>query len=175
MLNPVNVHHPAEMETIGRMVLAYSELDLVLCHAAGLVMNDKFAMLNALHSVKQEAARLDIIRHLTAGLFGARGLKAEFQTCIDAMKYCRSIRNQYAHATWGSAATGLEFGDLTDTDWNNGPKMNPTSLSLLREQEAFFEYTKECLLYLEGKVSDPVRTHRQYPTRIQTPKRHLGP
>lgn len=175
MLNPVNVHHPAEMETIGRMVLAYSELDLVLCHAAGLVMNDKFAMLNALHSVKQEVARLDIVRHLTSNLFNAAGLKVEFQTCIDSMKYCRTIRNQYAHATWGASSSGLEFGDLTATDWHDGPTMHPTSLALLQAQEAFFEYTKECLLFLEGKVSVPVRMHRPWPTKIPTPKKHLGP
>lgn len=178
MLNPANLEFPEELAAIGRMVIGYSELDLGICHASGLILNNRWSVLAALHSLRQEAARLDIIEHLTRAPFAAAGLGAEFEETLQSLKHCRSIRNKYAHATWNIDDTAtphvLLFADITNTDWTNAkPKFVRTSLVLIQAQEAFFDYTKGCVLFLETRAKG--QSHQSMPPKIPQPLQHLGP
>ena len=178
MLNPINNHFPEEMAALGRMVLGYSELDFTLCHAVGLALNDKWTVMNALHSLKQEAARLDIIEHLARGSFEKLGILPEFTESIFAMRYCRARRNTYAHATWiienrEMPNPKFRFTDLTEAVWPTKLKTKVLDLPLIKLQEAYFDYTKACVLFLEAKA-DPVRApFLKMPTKIQPPKPHI--
>ncbi|TRC98272.1 hypothetical protein FJV76_13160 [Mesorhizobium sp. WSM4303] len=172
MINPSHDAFPDESNLIGRMVIGYSELDIALCFIGGLALGQKWAVLDALHAIENEGTRLDVISRLIKHVMVARGQDAKFGEAIGALRYCKGVRNQYAHAQWIHINGMLMFTNPKDIPWKPDGQIHwkITSLALLKSQEAYFEYTRKCLMWLEASFSwleEPLR----WPEHMQQPPR----
>lgn len=157
------------------MVVGYSELDITLCHVAGLALGEKLAVLDALHQVENEGTRLELINRLVRHVFLASGKEAHFAEAIGALRYCKTLRNQFAHAQWKGENGQLWFTNPKQINWSSGLEnitWKATSLDLLKEQEAYFVYTRRCLMSLEWFFIAP-KAPRPFPARIPQPKKHI--
>ena len=90
---------------------------------------------------------------------GAAGLGREFETAIEDVLLCVTIRNQYAHCIWHDDASGqLAFAHMEEIAAPTGPGADPINLTfehidiaLLEEQANFFFYVKDNISYLNHK------------------------
>lgn len=179
MINPAFISYPEEAKLLGELVLGYGELDLSFAFTCGIAVQQKYALLHAVNQVRSETARLDIAHALAADAFAKLGLAEEYRRAHQAIKYCLKIRNQWAHAQWGDMNPyGLAFtrtdGDvfalpLKRTVWNS------IKLDLLQKQEAYFEYTRRCILTLESNLI-PILAGKpaqlEFPPEIHRPSMH---
>ncbi|MER9646814.1 hypothetical protein [Mesorhizobium sp. M0199] len=150
MINPAFLSYPEEARLLGAMVLGYGELDISFTLAAGTAVDQKFALLHAVNQVRSESARLDITHAIASGGFAKLGLAVEYAGMHKAMRFCLKVRNQWAHSQWGDwNPDGLGF-TRTDGEVFALPikplRWNSITLPLLQKQEAFFEYTRRCIL-----------------------------
>lgn len=110
-----------------------------------------------LHSIENEGTRLDVVNRLVRHVMVEKGCEAKFGEAIGAMKWCKGIRNQYAHAQWVKKDGQMMFGKATDMTWQ--PDASYTwkviNLPLLKLQESYFEYTRKCLMWFELAFSEP--------------------
>lgn len=182
MINPSHAAFPAEANLIGLMVLGYSELDITLCFVGGLALGQKWAVLSALHALDNESARLDMVNRLVKHVMIERGIDAKFGEAIGAMRHCKKIRNQYAHAQWIDRNNTLMFASAKDIPWKADGviQWKVTNFHLLQKQKAYFEYTRKCLIWLEAEFSMPHNPLQWPPHMRQPPKQvfdaaHNGP
>jgi len=134
-------------------------------------MGNKEAALNALHKVESEGLRIEMVNALTRHIFIKNGVEAEFGETIGAIRYCRKVRNQYTHAQWKSEDGRLCFAQIRGYNWE-GPQFlnwNTTGLALLREQEAYFEYTRKYILGHEWILDHPDLS-AEWPQHLPKPK-----
>jgi hypothetical protein len=147
MINPAFINYPEEAALLGAMVIGYGEIDLSFAHMAGLVVGQTYAVLDACHAVRSETARLDVAHALAAGAFKRVNLEDEYTYTHAAVRHCLRIRNQHAHSQWGDLE-GLHLSNaerafsqpLKPIEWK------PITLELLKQQEAYFEHTRLCVL-----------------------------
>lgn len=173
MLNPVFEKFPAEIHLAGIMVLGYTELDTTLCHAAGYIMNQEWAVVDALHAAQAEGTRIEFVNRLTRNAFREKKLEKEFIQCLAAIRVCHKIRNAYAHAKWVDMGHELAFMNPNDVKWEaTAPlPLSFTSLNLLKSQVSYFEYALYCLSYLE-LVSNGRPPNYPFPKESQPPEMH---
>lgn len=176
MINPAFIGFQEEASLLGAMVIGYGELDLTFANMAGIALGERYAVLEACHSVRSESARLKIADALAASALQKHELKVPYEIAHRGMRFCLKLRNQYAHAQWGDLKVGyLSFTNaedafkrpLTKTKWKK------ISIELLKEQEAFFENTRKWLIYLEITLENiaagqPKRVNR--PEKVRQPK-----
>lgn len=153
MINPAFAQYPEEARLLGELVLGYGELDISFCMTCGIAIGRKFELLHAVNQVRSETGRLDIANALSANTFVRIGLWDKFNDIQKSVRYCLKVRNQWAHAQWGDMRPhGLAF---TRTDGNvfatpvKRTVWNSVTVELLRKQEAYFEYTRKCIIALE--------------------------
>lgn len=175
MFHPALREYPQETALIGLLVVGYAELDLSLCHVCGLALGNKLAVINALHAVTSEQARIDIANRLCRHVFEERKLESKFGDAVGAMDYCRKVRNQYAHSQWADLDGKLAFIRADNVNWKPGGSMpwKFTNLPILQSQESYFAYTRNCLLYLERQWTMP-GTRPKWPTHIPQPPLQAG-
>ncbi|TPN53982.1 hypothetical protein [Mesorhizobium sp. B1-1-7] len=173
MINPTHQAFPIESNLIGLMVIGYSELDISLCFVGGLALGEQFAVLDALHAIDNEGTRLDVVSRLVRHVMVAKGHEAKFAEAIGAMRYCKAVRNQYAHAQWVHMQGRMMFTNARDISWKPDGKMRwkLIDLALLKTQETYFEYTRKCLLWLEASFKWPDRPIL-WPEHMQQPPKH---
>ncbi|RUU97968.1 hypothetical protein EOA79_24065 [Mesorhizobium sp. M1A.F.Ca.IN.020.03.2.1] len=177
MINPAHEAYPEEARLIGLMVIGYSELDISLCLVGGLALGHKWAVLDALHTIKDEGTRLDVVGRLVRHIMVEKTLEPKFGETIGAMRYCKTVRNQYAHAQWANFDGMLRFTSTRDIHWR--PDGGPTEWKavdpvILRAQEAYFEYTRKCLLWLTFALEHPGKAIRWPEHMEQPPKQWIG-
>ncbi len=151
--------YPAEAEIIGRMVVGYGELEFILSQCVSAVLKSPGKAVKAMFRTRGEKQRLDIADALCRDLMDSAGLHDIYCTCLDAVKFCRQIRNLYAHAHWIVEPNGpLMFVDLEGmakrTSSNLMINARSVEITELQEQEAYFNYTTVCLFHLLSRV-DP--------------------
>ena len=104
---------------------------------------------------------------------------SEYEGTLAAVRHCLRIRNQYAHCHWAHDETGIFFANLEEAanraygfnyDWKQ------VDLTILNEQEAFFDNMKDRLIYLGDtlanalqKTSPRVPRPRSIRTEFQKP------
>jgi hypothetical protein len=151
MINPAFIQFPQEAALLGQMVIGYGELDLTFAHNCGMVISHQYAVLEACHSVRSESARLDIANALGFEAFHQTGLGAEYDLAHRAMRYCLKVRNLYSHVHWGDM-NGILCPANAEAAFSRPlkpVKWVPVYLEHLQEQEAYFEYTRKWLLWLQ--------------------------
>jgi hypothetical protein len=155
---------PKEMAVIGRLLLDYGEVELDLMNCIQVARNyDLNSTLKTMFRVRGELNRVKIADALGRVPYTAVNLEAEFSELIDAVDYCRRIRNKYAHAYWHDPDMGkaLCYVSLEELAEDKQPVNDLTALTffyidepLLLQQEAYFEYVRDLIRYInyEGRL-----------------------
>lgn len=176
--------HPEERDLIGRIILAYGVLEVALLEAVSAVLgNDINMATRAIYRLKSESNRLEVADALVRPKMTAQKLGPAWEEAYGAMKWCKGVRNTYAHSQWVSDPAGiLRFGDLDKAAKSSGEKcqinMRPLTAPILRKQFAYFTQADHLLLWaldqyqkaagLPRKLPDD--QHVTKPTRIPQPK-----
>jgi len=189
-----------EQQLVGRMLMAYGELEFEIAHVMGRAIeggNDAAARL--LFRVSGEGPRIDVADAILRPFFDKMNLSGQWACTIGALRYCKNARNQYAHCNWHSEEGGsLSFVNMDrDADSPEGTlnlQLYPVDLALLQKQHEYFEYALGCLYYLlcqcrlrsgeespdqpiPKSIPQPPLSNRpkkppQSPAACQTPKAH---
>jgi len=172
MINPAFINFPDEAALIGAMVVGYGELELSYGALAGDIIGDKWSVLKAFHYIRSEMTRIDVANALCETKVVAMGFADEYAQVLTALKYCREVRNRYTHQQWGDMDGML---CITKAEAAFQKRERPTwytlDLALIEAQEAFFEYTRLCILTLHtcvdyhrsGKARPVQRRAKQIP------------
>jgi hypothetical protein len=128
----------------------------MICKAAAECRNSPFRILRALYRITGTTARIEAADALTREIHIEARMGPAFGDAIGALRICMNIRNQYAHCTWATGHKGrhggLYFADLSLSAEASGGWVHHwrhVNVKLLKEQEAYFEYTKALLLHIE--------------------------
>jgi len=182
---------PAEAELIGRILAGYGELEMEFanCLAAtlGQHKHDHRTAIRTLFRVRGEDSRILIGDAIMRARYTDVGLEDAYNEMLGAIRYCKSIRNQYAHCHWlFEKNKGLFFtradkpalsaiGALSFTFRHIG-------VPVLLKQEEYFCYTDDWLSYLQWDYLKRVRKERlpsipvfEAPKIIPQPPRHSLP
>lgn len=167
-LLPAFIRHPEESRIIGLLVTGYGELEFLLAHCVGEIIDNRDVAFKVMFRARGEEQRVILADALARPILSEGAYRTAFEQTIAALRHCLKIRNQYAHCAWGDDARGLWFVALEENAKDNGPydltelTQHVLSLDLLREQEAFFVHTKNRLgalnlarQYEAGKISTP--------------------
>ena len=134
---------------IGDMLLAFGELEYLLCKIAAENSSDSSPVLRALYRISGTTPRYQAADALVREIHVKRGDGDAFSEAIGAFRTCMHIRHQYAHCTWADGGKGrnggLYFTDPTVTakvteGWDQ--KWRHVNPRLLREQSAYPYYVK---------------------------------
>lgn len=178
MINPAFISYPEEAALLGSMIIGYGELELSFAHIAGIALKQKYAVLEACHSIRSEGARLKLIDALAHEVFAKEGLSSEYEATHRAMNFCLKVRNLYTHAQWGELETGLNFTNPEEvfTRPLKPVRWTPVSLELLEKQEAYFDNTRQWLLYLEAVLEARAKRRQSQwprPQKMHQPILHI--
>src|SRR5260370_3572739 len=124
---------------------------------------DLNSTLKSMFRIRGETNRLDIADALGQDPYDRRGFASEFKQTVDAIRYCLRIRNKYAHAYWHDPNQGTELCYLSLEELAKEEVFikDLTSLMfyfidepLLLQQEAFFGYARDLIIYVnyEGRL-----------------------
>jgi hypothetical protein len=183
-LMPAFHRHPEEAARIGRIIAAFGEIEFMLGLCLGEALSDRDAGLRGMFRLLSDRGRIDMADALARPAYERIGEAPHFDETITNIKYCRQIRNQYAHCHYGDEwnGVGLYLTNLTDAAdghhsfdylWRH------VDVPLLDLQEAYFLNTIQRLLYLEweyqfkiGKLSGH---GLPWPTALAPPPKHNPP
>jgi len=137
---------------VGRLLAGYGELEFDLANCvSGVLGEDKETGFRVLFRAKGESARIDIADAILFPFYKAAGLRDVYKTFLGAMRHCKTIRNQYAHCHWLDRDGVVYFVDLdTPVKRETGIPLAfvPVTKELLKQQEEFFCYCAELLIFL---------------------------
>jgi hypothetical protein len=134
-----------EQQTVGRLLMAYGEFEVEVARLMGYAFGgDEDTAARVFFRVNGEAARLDVADAILRPFFNKLNLAGQWSNALGAMRYCKNVRNQYAHCSWFANEGGpLSFTNMDkDADSPDGilkSHLYPTDLGLLRKQEEYFE------------------------------------
>ena len=158
--------YPEHGAIIGRLVMGYSEFELMLAFCTSLTLDvEQDDILRAFFRIRSESnkfALADALMHTPLKRLGLEPLFAELKP---AYKHVLKIRNQYAHCQWADTASGLFFVDLDETAKKfEGfiQHYNHIDVPLLKLQEEFFASTRMFLLYFEHEIKLKQKKVKQY-------------
>jgi hypothetical protein len=189
-LMPALHRFPDEAARIGRIIAAFGELEFILALCLGEALDDRDTALRAMFRLASGRARVVTLDALLRSAYEKVGLKSKYGDMLAAVKYCQTIRNQYAHCHYGDhLKVGLFFTNLQDAaekaetfeyQWRH------IDVPLLDQQEHYFLYAQMCLQFLseEYKVKSgrtgvphafPWPTRREPPPLHNPPSQHVPP
>jgi hypothetical protein len=151
----------AEGALVGKLLLAYGELENALCSCVAMARDDMDMVIKAMFRPRGETQRVEIADAIGRAPYRLLRFETQFSEAIAGMKHCLKIRNQFAHCNWHVAANRLCFIDMQEIAEKNALITNLGGLTfhymdavLLKRQETFFQYVADCLIYLnfEGRV-----------------------
>jgi hypothetical protein len=143
-----------EQAIVGRLLMAYGEFEFEVARLVGYAICAHDTAARILFRVNGEGARLDVADAIPRPFLSKLGLGGQWSNAIGALRYCKNVRNQYAHCNWiaDEAHHGLSFTNIDkDADSPDGilnVSLYPTNLKLLQKQHQYFEYTADWLMYL---------------------------
>ncbi len=177
-------NHLKARELVGLMIMAYGEFEFEVAGIMSYAIDggpDTAARI--FFRVNGEAARLDVADAILRPFFDKLTLGGRWGNALGALRFCKNVRNQYAHCQWHPDAHNLYFFNL-DRDGRDSLEGElivnpyPTNLELLQKQYEYFEHTLDWLYYLscecrghkgEESARPPV------PKSIPQPQLHIRP
>lgn len=185
---------PDEASIIGALVVGYGEIEFDLGFCVDVVLSDQDDLshgFKVFYRLRGEDARINLADSLCRPFFAKAGLDHEFAWAIDAVRYCKTIRNQYAHSNWVTGTTfsdgpdqftwskdGLRLSLLEEAAAKSGPmnfEMKKITVPLLNEQDAYFRNVRDWLIYLRVayKAGGASSGRGLKPQRIEKPRRYI--
>jgi hypothetical protein len=183
-INPAFFRRPKEGQIIGRILLAFGELEYLFCAAAANANGKNEEVLRALYRLNVTSARLAAADAFLRPACDKHRLKAEYDLTWGALRGCLAIRNRYAHCNWADDAGGLYFADLQASAERSGAFEHywfHVDLPLLRQQEEYFEYAQDWIDYVAHKLNQRLRRRRlrahvfAKPKARELPREHNPP
>lgn len=178
---PAFLEFADEAAIIGRILAGYADLELDLMHCVRSVRGDLDVALKALFRSRGETQRINVADALARQLYHDLGIGPDFETAIGAVRYCLTIRNQYAHCTWWNDNSGkLAFANLEELAKKNILVTDLHRLSThhvdvphLEAQIAYYEYTDDMLMWIiqEGnaRTGKPAMPGHARPRQLARP------
>ncbi|WP_140977808.1 hypothetical protein [Bradyrhizobium guangdongense] len=155
-INPSFDAHPIEGAIVGKLVVSFGEIELLFGLVAAAALGNQNMALRAMYRSRSTGGRIDLADVLMRDTFVKVNLKPIYEETLGAVRHCLKIRNQYAHCHWAHGSDGLYFSQLEDAanraqgfDYDH----KHIGLSLLKEQQAFFDNMKLMLLYLGDNLN----------------------
>jgi len=189
-LSPAFDRHPIEGVSIGRMLLNYGEIELMIAMLLGNALGSQDTALRTMFRVVGESSRIATAGALMRDVFKEAGLGSEYADMYGAVRWCIRVRNQYAHCHWGDheQSPGIFFTELSEPAKAGGGFeywWRHLDMQLLDDQLAYFEYAGDCLHHLTfeflgrtGKIEGhnaPMPPKRQQPKLNNPPELHIPP
>jgi hypothetical protein len=115
--------------------------------------------LRAIYRSRSTGGRIDLADVLMREAFNKAGLTELYEETLGGVRHCLKIRNQYAHCHWAYDDSGIYFTNLEDAANRIGGfeyDHKHVDLKLVKEQEAFFDYMKDLLLYFGDQISTAI-------------------
>lgn len=112
---PVFNKHPDIPQLAGRLIIYYGELEYDLCMCLAAALNESAPSENSIRFVfskRGEKARIDRTRKRIEDAYAQAGIGGELADTLDALDWCRQIRNQYAHTIWSLSTTSPALVNL---------------------------------------------------------------
>jgi hypothetical protein len=144
---------------IGRLLVAYADLELSLFHCVNVTRDDFDTVYKAMFKERGESRRITMADTFGRQNYHKLGLGTQFEMAISSVRFCLKIRNQYAHCIWYDDYSGaLAFANLEEgTESNNSVKdfkdltIRHIDVSTLGKQEEYFEYTDILLSWVNSE------------------------
>jgi hypothetical protein len=173
---------PKEASIIGFLLAGYGELEFELARCVAATMkNDYDAASRVLFRTRGEEQRINIADALIRGHYETIGLTDQYGEALGAIRWCKNVRNQYAHAHWiDDEKAGLFFTDLEKSAQSARGELMLEFVnvdeSLLKQQEEYFCYALNWLEYLQSEYrlrDGQISSHNEKaPKIIPQPNRH---
>jgi hypothetical protein len=179
-------HFPKEGAAVGRMLAAYSDLEIGLMNAVQVARKDFDSVFKTMYRTRGETQRLDIGDALGRQIYAEQKLGTEFSMAVGAVRHCLRIRNQYSHCIWWNDNSGrLALADL-ETIAVSSEKVNDllnletryVDMPLLIEQEAYFNHADDLLTWVNferrARIGDLKRPPVfEKPKQLKRPALHI--
>jgi hypothetical protein len=115
--------------------------------------------MQTLYSIRVTSTRIETASNLSRHLFDKDGMTEDYSRCMDQIKFCLNLRNQYAHCNWADdTAAGLFFADLQNSAVSAVGEFTEhifrhIDVPLLERQEIFLSNTMDWLDYLDHELA----------------------
>jgi hypothetical protein len=171
--------HPDERDLIGKIILAYGVLEVSLLESVRAALDDDvYTATRVLYRLKSESNRLEVADALVRYKMASKKLGPAWEDAYGAYKFCKNIRNAYAHSTWISDPDGtLRFGDLEKAAKTSGGKsqvqFKPLNKTVLKTQYAYFTHANHLILWALDQYQKAAGLPRKLPDHqyVTKPKR----
>jgi hypothetical protein len=170
--------HPRERDLIGKLILAYGELEFMLLDMLRAVLGDDLmTATRTLYRLRSEANRLSVADAIIRPKMGEQGLLQEYLDAHCTTFACKNIRNRYAHGQYISDKGHLWVGDLDEAAKSTGAqaqvKFKSLPLTHLQREFDYFAYAEHALIYATNQFR--LKTGQSLPENAVIPrpqKRH---
>lgn len=186
-INPALERHPRCATLLGKIVLAFGEIEFSVCRNAGKALQLLGEILFTLYKTRASSARLDFAQSIIVQECKELRISDILETSKAMVGECVAIRNQYAHCNWADSGAhlraGLFFADLQDSDFDPAGEFfhhyRHVSATLLTQQLSYFAHTLDWLEYLNHEIAfrqGRLKAHHwPKPLKISPPPRHNPP
>jgi hypothetical protein len=162
-------NHPEERDLIGKIILAYGVMEVALLEATSAALDGNLTTaMRVLFRLKSESNRLEVADALIRPRFTKHRLGDAWHDAYLAFKFCKGVRNTYAHSQWVSDEHGvLRFGDLDKAAQGHGEKgkidMRPLTKGVLVKQFAYFTHAEHLILWATDQYQKKTGLPRKLP------------
>lgn len=148
--------YPAERDMIGRIILAYGQLEASILDALKASLGgETLTAMRTLYRLRSEANRLDIADALVRPTMAKQGIGELWKDAYDACGFCKSVRNQYAHCQWLSSNGHLLFASfdiVAKSPELAKMKFVPILLKTLQAQYQYFGHATHLVSYATDQL-----------------------
>lgn len=138
--------------------MAYGEIEFVLvaCISDALGVSHHVSG-RIFFRVQGEGARLAVSDAILRPIFAKHKLQDKWISAYAACRFCKGIRNQYAHCHWMAPGGHLHFMNLDEAAKSSATELltvplRPVEITLIRQQHEYFEYAQASIYYLLDKL-----------------------
>jgi hypothetical protein len=157
MLFHLKEDYPNESAIIGRILAGYGELEYRWSHCLSAVLGSRGAAFRAFFRMRGEQQRIEVVDAIIRDHFAKEGFSDEYAETLGALRWCRNIRNQYAHCHWqAKPELGMFFTNMEESAKKaTGDIMLPlyyVDENILKLQEEYCDYTLDWLFFIEKEL-----------------------
>ncbi len=169
---------PEEANYLARILAGYGELEWEFTMCLGAVLGDNEQALRALFRMRSERYRVEVGDALMRSAYTEAKLTPPYTRAIGQIRWCMTLRNQYAHCHWVRDKFKLQILNLEDIakSQESGAKADLRGVRgvLLKQQAEYFGNTELLLIYLSDEYKKrigKIESHdHEVPPSLKKPK-----
>lgn len=142
---------------LGRILAGFGDIEFIIDRCVGIAIGDETAASRALFRLLGSDVRLQVADALMRTAYDKAGLSDQYNEALGAVRFGKTIRNQYAHAHWlYDKDAGLFFTSIEkEAKKAAGPfwlDFKHVDAALLRRQESYLIYSLAWWAYLRREL-----------------------